>query len=306
VNKTLSVESPKLTGAGIALALISALGFSTLGIFAASLYAEGFSIPQTLAWRFTISSVFLWIVLGARKVLGPGIRTGRMGKNAFRNLMLLAVFGFTPQAGLYFLVVKMLAPGIASLLLYLYPVFVLLLSAIFFKRQPTKGQLIALTMSFLGCVVTFFSPGNYPLAGLLLGVLVAISYAGYLVFGERILVSFNPIFSTAVIMSVAAIFYWFLVIVSGSPPRLPAGLSQWLPTIGIALVATVWPITTLMMAMKKAGAANVSLLSTIEPVSTVLLSALLLGETLTMNRLWGGLFIIGSVVALRVFSTKKV
>lgn len=140
VNKTLSVESPKLTGAGIALALISALGFSTLGIFAASLYAEGFSIPQTLAWRFTISSVFLWIVLGARKVLGPGIRTGRMGKNAFRNLMLLAVFGFTPQAGLYFLVVKMLAPGIASLLLYLYPVFVLLLSAIFFKRQPTRGS----------------------------------------------------------------------------------------------------------------------------------------------------------------------
>ncbi|MDP2790614.1 MAG: DMT family transporter [Rectinemataceae bacterium] len=298
-------ESRALTAGGIAFALISALGFSTLGIFATSLYAEGFSVPQTLAWRFTIASAFLWIVLGAKKALQPGIQIGGKGKNAFRNLMLLAIFGFTPQAGLFFVAVKLLAPGITSLLLYLYPAFVLLLSALFFRRHPTKGQLIALTMSFLGCIVTFFSPGDYPVAGLLLGVFVAITYAAYLVFGERILISFTPIFSTAVIMSVAAVFYWFLVLVSGLPPRLPAGLSEWFSIVGIGLVATVWPITALMVAIKKAGAANVSLLSTVEPVSTVLLSALLLGEKLTMNRLWGGLFIIGGVVALRLFSTKK-
>lgn len=305
MNETASTGSPKLTGAGIAFALISALGFSTLGIFAASLYAVGFSVPQTLAWRFTIASAFLWVVLGFRKALRPEIQVGGKGKNAFRNLMLLAFFGFTPQAGLFFLAVKMLAPGISSLLLYLYPAFVLLLSAIFFRRQPTKGQLIALTMSFLGCIVTFFSPGDYPLAGLLLGVFVAITYSGYLVFGEKVLAGFDSIFSTAVIMSVAAIFYWTLILVAGLPTRLPAGFSEWLPIVGIALVATVWPITTLFVAMKKAGAANVSLLSTIEPVSTVFLSALLLGETLTMNRLWGGLFIIGGVVALRLFSAKK-
>ena len=298
-------EGRQLTGAGIAYALISALGFSTLGIFAASLYGSGFSVPQTLAWRFTIASAFLWLLLGIRKVLRPGLKVGGRGKNAFRNLFLLAIFGFTPQAGLYFLVVKMLAPGITSLLLYLYPAFVLLLSAVFFNRHPTKGQLVALTMSFLGCIVTFFSPGEYPLAGLLLGVFVAFSYAGYLVFGERIFASFDPIFLTAVIMAVAAIFYWFLVLVSGLSPRMPAGLSEWLPILGIGLIATVWPITTLFLAMKKAGAANVSLLSTIEPVSTVLLSALLLGERLTMNSLWGGFFIIGGVVALRLFSTKK-
>ena len=305
MNETPYTGSQKLTGAGIAFALISALGFSTLGIFAASLYAEGFSVPQTLAWRFTLASIFLWILLVARKVLQPGVQTGGKGKGAFRNLMLLAVVGFTPQAGLYFLVVKMLDPGITSLLLYLYPAFVLLLSAVFFRRKPTKGQLIALTMSLLGCVVTFFSPGDYPLAGLLLGVFVAFTYAGYLVFGERILISFPPIFSTAVIMSTAAVFYWFLVLVSGPPPRVPSGLSEWLPTIGIALIATVWPITALMVAMKKAGASNVSLLSTIEPVSAVLLSALLLGERLTLNRLWGSLFIIGGVLALRIFSTNK-
>lgn len=212
-------ESRQLTAAGIAFALISALGFSTLGIFAASLYAQGFSVPQTLAWRFTIASAFLWIVLGARKILRPEILAGGKGRHSFRNLMFLAVFGFTPQAGLFFVAVKMLAPGITSLLLYLYPAFVLLLSAIFFRRQPTKGQLIALTMSFLGCIVTFFSPGNYPLAGLLLGVFVALTYSGYLVFGERILAGFDPIYSTAVIMTVAAVFYWFLTLVSASPWR---------------------------------------------------------------------------------------
>jgi len=322
MNEKMAAKTVGLSGAGMALALVSAIGFSTLGIFATNLYGYGFSVPQTLAWRFTVASAFLWCFLGIRKGIGRKAMgskkstekafhedqgSGAEGKKsrAFRNLLLLALFGFTPQAGLYFLTVKLLAPGITSLLLYLYPAFVLLLSAFFLRRKPTTGQLIALTISFLGCVVTFFEPGEYPMAGLLLGVLVAISYGVYLVSGEKILAGFDPFFSTAVIMTTAGIFYWALLFVARLPVKVPGSAMEWVFIACIALVATVLPITSLFSSMKRIGATNASLISTVEPVMTVLLSALILGEKLTANRIWGGLFIIGGVVTLRLFSLRR-
>lgn len=317
MNEKMAVKPAGLSGAGMALALVSAIGFSTLGIFATNLYGYGFSVPQTLAWRFTVASAFLWCFLGIRKWIGskknaeqafhedPGGGAAGIKSRAFRNLLLLALFGFTPQAGLYFLTVKLLAPGITSLLLYLYPAFVLLLSAFFLRRKPTPGQLIALTVSFLGCVVTFFEPGEYPMAGLLLGVLVAVSYGVYLVSGEKILAGFDPFFSTAVIMTTAGIFYWALLFIAGLPVKVPGSAKEWIFIACIALVATVLPITSLFSSMKRIGATNASLISTVEPVMTVLLSALILGEKLTANRIWGGLFIIGGVVTLRLFSLRR-
>lgn len=313
-------EAPSagLSPAGIGFALVSAICFSTLGIFAASLYARGFSVPQTLAWRFATASFFLWGALAARSLLSHrdpagGRRTWLKGDNANRGkrgralltLLLLALLGFSPQAGLYFLTVKILAPGITSLLLYLYPAFVLVLSALLFHRKPSIGQLLALSMSLIGCIVTFFAPGNYPVAGLLLAVLVALSYGAYLVVGERIFAGYDSLFSTAVIMTVAGLVYWAWVLMTGQSIKAPASLAEWLLVAGIAIVATALPITTLFAAMKKTGAANTSLISTVEPVATVLLSSLLLGEALTANRIWGGAFIIGGVVTLRIFSRAK-
>ncbi|HWP68823.1 MAG TPA: DMT family transporter, partial [Rectinemataceae bacterium] len=270
---------------------------------------------------FTGASCFLWIVLGLRKLLRSGVNRknegaggeggGKSGKSSGKSgksltgLLVLALFGFTPQAGLYFVTVKMLAPGITSLLLYLYPAFVLLLSALFLGKKPSKGQLAALAMSLFGCLLTFFKPGKYPILGLLLGVLVAMAYGIYLVVGEKILAGFDPLFSTAVIMTVAGTVYWALLIAGGMPLKAPSSAKDWLFVAGIALVATVLPITTLFSAMSRVGAANTSLISTIEPVSTVLLSVLFLGEELTAGRIWGGAFIVGGVVALRVFSRSR-
>ncbi len=240
-----------------------------------------------------------------RKLVGASSaeRPGKRAK-AFRNLLLLALFGFSPQAGLYFLTVKLLAPGITSLLLYLYPAFVLLLSAIFLRKKASVGQVLALSMSVIGCMITFFTPGNYPLIGLLLAVLVAVAYGGYLVVGEKVFAGYDSLFSTAVIMTVAGLVYWAWLLAARLPIKTPDGGREWLLVAGIALIATALPITTLFAAMKRAGAANTSLISTIEPVATVILSGVFLGERLTGNRVVGGLFIIAGVITLRIFSRK--
>jgi len=280
---------------GVILALLSAAGFSTLGVFAKLVYAEGLSVPEVLAWRFTVAALVLWaIVLLGRRPL----------PRRLLPVLLLGLLGFAPQAGLYFLTIRILDPGITSLLLYTYPSFVVLFSFLLFRRRPTRVQLAALGLSLAGCVVTFWRRGDYPMGGLLLGAFVGLAYGAYLVAGEKVLREVDSISATAVIMVAAAGVYWAFALAQaaagGRAPRLPSSPMAAGGIVGIALLATVLPITALFGSMRRIGAADASLVSTLEPVLTVGLSALVLGERLGPAQLAGGLLILAAVVALNL------
>ena len=248
-------------------------------------------MPETLAWRFTFSALILMsvVLIGRRplpKRLGP--------------VVLLGFLGFAPQAGIYFLTLSFLDPGITSLLLYTYPSFVVILGFILWRRRPAKRQLLALALSLSGCVVAFWRQGNYPLVGVLLGLAVGFTYAAYLVASERVLAEVDSIVATAVLMCASAIVYWIVAFAS-SPggPKAPQGFETigWL--LGLSVVATVVPIVCILAAVRKIGAADASLVSTLEPVLTIALSAAFIGERFGPAQIAGGALILAAVLLLR-------
>jgi len=281
---------------GILLAVASSACFSTLGLFARLVYSEGFSVPQALAWRFTVASSILWTIVGLGSRAGARRRPALGPK--LLPVLLLGVLGFAPQAGLFFVTLRFLDPGIASLLLYLYPSFVILLALMFLRRKPNRVQAISLLLSLAGCAITFFKPGAYPLAGLALGLLVAAAYAGYLVVSEKILAGADPIRATAVIMLSAAIIYWLIAAATG-PLKAPTTPAAIIGILGMAVFATVLAITALFASIGAIGASDTSLFSTVEPALTVVLSAIFLGERLGPAQMVGGALIIAAVVVLR-------
>ncbi|MCX7024011.1 MAG: DMT family transporter [Spirochaetes bacterium] len=278
--------------AGVAFAAVSATGFATLGLFAKLIYSRGFTVLQALSWRFTVAAAALWIYLAVSGTLR--IRAGKT-----RRLLLLGIFGFAPQAGLFFATVRILDPGIASLLLYLYPSFVILLSLVFLRRKPTGLQLVALGLSLSGCALTLWKSGSYPPLGLALGVLVALSYGGYLVVGEKALEGADPIYATAVIMAVSAAIYWIAAIAVDGP-AVPTDGTVILGIAGVAFAASILPIVTLFASIKRIGASEASLVSTVEPVLTVALSALIIGERLGAAQAAGGVLIVAAVVVMNL------
>ncbi len=282
-------------GRGIALALVSAAGFSTLGLFAKLVYAQGFRVPETLAWRFTFAATFLWMVVLAGKRSLP--------KPAW-PILLLGLFGFAPQAGLYFLTLSYLDPGITSLLLYTYPSFVLLFAFLLWRKKPNRIQLLALLLSLAGCVVAFWRRGNYPLVGLLLGIAVGFTYGAYLVAGEKVLKDVDSIVATALVMLAAAVVYW-IVAFAGGKPQVPHDLLTFGGLAGLSIIATVIPITALFASMRRIGAADASLVSTLEPVLTVVLSGLIIGERLGPAQLAGGALILVAVVILGLYERRS-
>lgn len=282
-------------GRGILLALVSSAGFSTLGLFAKLVYGQGFSVAGTLAWRFTLAAAFLWVVVvAARRPLPKKVWP----------VLLLGLVGFSPQAGLYFVTLRFLDPGITSVLLYTYPSFVVLFGFALWKKKPTKIQLVALALSLAGCVVAFWKSGSYPAAGVALGIAVGISYAAYLVAGEKVLAGVDSISGTALVMSVAACVYWVAAIASDGV-RLPDTGAAIGGLACIALLATVIPIVTLFSSMNLIGAADTSLVSTLEPVLTILLSAIFLGERLGAAQLAGAVLVLSAVLILALSARKK-
>jgi len=275
---------------GVAFAVVSAISFSTLGLFAKLAYSQGMAPAQALAWRFSLAALVLWAIL---------LKSGgyRRPLREYRNTLLLGVLGFAPQAGLYFMTVKYLDPGLASLLLYLYPAFVVAFSFMFIKRRPQLPQIVALVFSSAGCVLTLWTRGSYPILGYFFGIAVAITYAAYLVAGEKVMRGLDPVFIVANLLASSAVVYWIITLATGAffLPTSPAAIAG---IVGIAVVGSVIPIVTLFASIRLIGSSDASLVSTIEPLFTVVLSALIFGERLTGLQLAGGALILIGVLLL--------
>ncbi len=277
---------------GVAFAVVSAISFSTLGLFAKLAYSQGMAPAQALAWRFSLAAIVLWAIL---------LKSGgyRRPLREYRNTLLLGVLGFAPQAGLYFMTVKYLDPGLASLLLYLYPAFVVAFSFMFIKRRPQLPQIVALVFSSAGCVLTLWTRGSYPILGYFFGIAVAITYAAYLVAGEKVMRGLDPVFIVANLLASSAVVYWIITLATGAffLPTSPAAIAG---IVGIAVVGSVIPIVTLFASIRLIGSSDASLVSTIEPLFTVVLSALIFGERLTGLQLAGGALILIGVLLLNL------
>jgi drug/metabolite transporter (DMT)-like permease len=106
----------------------------------------------------------------------------------------------------------------------------------------------------------------------------------------------SAVSSSTVIFASAGIVYGVLTVVNH--PHWPSSSSGWLAIAAITLIATIIPVVTFLAGLKLIGPTDASMLSTLEPVVTVLLAAWLFGERLSPVILIGGGLILGAVILL--------
>jgi len=275
--------------AGTLYILASAACFGSMAIFARMAYASGVDIPTLLLLRFTTAAVLMWTLLFARGVKLP------KGKGL---VMLLAMgsIGYAGQAFSYFTALTLASAGLVSLLLYLYPAIVAILARLVFRHPLTRLQIAAILVALVGSVLTIGKAGDGKPLGIFFGLLAAFIYSIYILTGSRFPKDVTPIASTAVICSAAAATYACVVAVKGFQP--PGTGTGWFAVFAIALVCTVLAILFFFEGLERVGAVRASVFSTLEPVFTILLAALVLGEAITPARVLGGALIVGAVLLL--------
>ncbi|MBA4374892.1 MAG: EamA family transporter [Anaerolinea sp.] len=271
---------------GIGLIVISAASFGTLPIIGRFAYADGMDVTTMLFLRFTIASLLMLAWMAIRKEPLPRGRT-------LLQLAGMGGLGYVGQSFSFMSAIQYASTGLVALLLYLYPVFVSILSVIFLKARLTPKKMLALGLATAGAALTA-NPQGGQLPGILLAISAAAIYAVYIIVGTGVMQKATAIQSSTIIFASAALVFGGLTAARG--PHWPATGGGWLAVAAIAVVATIIPVATFLAGLKIIGPTDASLLSTLEPVVTVALAALILSESVQPVMLLGGGLILAAVL----------
>jgi drug/metabolite transporter (DMT)-like permease len=286
---------------GVALCLLSCLGFGAMAIIAKDAYAAGAGVLTLLTVRFALAAVALWAI-----VVAAGRRDPRAGRRprALRPALAALALGagvYAAEAGLFYAALSRMDASVTELLLYAYPGIVLLAAALLGRERVTaqRGGALALATGGVALVMLGGGSGALDPLGVVLALGSAVAYAGYVLAADRLGGRIEPFALAALIATGAAVALAAAGLASGA--LHPAALSPraWADAAGLALLCTVLPMVTLYAGMRRVGPATASIVSCAEPVLTVALAVAVLGERLGPVQVAGGALVVLAVVLLQ-------
>jgi drug/metabolite transporter (DMT)-like permease len=238
--------------------------------------------------RFGCAAVLMLVILLARREKFP------RGK-ILLQLIGMGALGYVGQSFSYLTAIRFASAGLVALLLYLYPTFVFILSVFVFRERVTWIKIAAIILALIGTALTVDPAGGQSF-GILLAIAAALIYSVYIIVGTNVMKHVSVVQSSLVIFASAGTVYGLLMALNGV--HLPSTSSGWISIAGIVLVATVIPVVAFLAGLERIGPTNAAMLSTLEPVVTVLLAAWIFGEQLQPIALFGGGMILAAVIML--------
>ena len=288
---------------GALLVLLAGVFWGSMGIFVRSLNAYGFGSVQIVCLRMTVAALLFALLLLLRG--RGGFLIALRDVPLFLGLGLMSVLFFTVC---YFRAIEIMPLSTAAILLYTSPIWVMLMSALFFREKLTPRKLLALALAFLGCVlVSGVSGGGLTPQGLLIGLGAGFGYALYSILGTVALRRYPPLTVTTWTFLIAAAGCW-LVCGAGELLRTlsaaPPGTMLWLiPLSGV--VTAVIPYLAYTKGLQTTEAGRAAILATIEPVVATLIGSLVFREVLTLSAALGILLVLAAIALLNLPKKQK-
>ena len=275
---------PKETRAVVTV-LAGATLLGSMGAWGRAVYRFEADPMVVVTWRAIIGVAALAGILAASR---PALL--RIPMPAIPFFLAYGFFGVTLNFWSYFSAVKYTTLAVAITLLYTYPMFVTLFSAVFLGERLTRGKLAAAALTVLGsAMVARIHQADFlrvNLRGILFGLLTALSMAVYSILGKRAVSRYAP---WTVVLYAFAGGGLFLALASG--PGLLAARDYpppaWGWIVGLALVPSLGGYALFTLGLRDLPASQVSVIATWEVVTAALLGWLLFGEQLTLAQTAG-------------------
>ncbi|MFP2905083.1 DMT family transporter [Pyxidicoccus sp. 3LFB2] len=276
--------------AGFLIVALSGVCFGALGLFGRTAYAAGADVVSLLFLRFTLAGAVLAGVMVVRRQPLPGLKV-------VLALMGLGGVFYVTEAGAYFAALQHAPAGLVALLLYSFPALVALLQRFVFGERLGRVKWLAVALALGGTALTAdLDQGGVKPLGVMLGLLSALLYAVYVVLSARVASQAGPLASSTLILCSAGAALGLVVLVRG--PAFPTTSLGWAAVVALALVSTVAAVLLFFVGMARIGPVNTSLVSTMEPLTAVVIGALFMDERLSARQLVGGLLILTAAVML--------
>jgi drug/metabolite transporter (DMT)-like permease len=293
--------SPSYRFWGIAFALAGTVSFAFRPILIKLGYSmHPVSATTLLFLRMTLSLPFFlamaWWVRGGAEI----------SRRDWLGIVGLGFLGYYFSSLLDFIGLQYVSAGVGRLIMFLYPTLVIILSAVFLKRNPTAKELVALAITYTGIALVLSSQiaaapeSRLFVFGALLIFSSAMCYAVYLVTGSQLVRRVGSMRFTAytMIVSTAPAIIQFAVLEAPAALQLPAQL--WWVAVVLALACTVLPVLLVAEALKRIGANHFALIGALGPVTTVLADFALLDGALGAAQIAGAALVISGVLLVSI------
>ena len=269
---------------GYPAGIITGITYGLNPLFAMPLMNKGVAIGSILFFRYFFAVLILGGFLLLRK---------QSFKVSFKQAGILLVLGllYTSSSLFLFEAYKYIASGLATTLIFLYPVLVAIIM-VFLKTIPSWPVWLAIAATFGGVILMTQGEAGESLnpTGIFLSLGSALVYAFFIVIINRSksIASIPNTLLTFYALSTGVFVFLIKLILSGTP--ILSGIcatSDWLNLIGLAILPTIISTATLAVATRNIGATKASVLGVFEPITAILVGTLMFGEPLTFNIILG-------------------
>ena len=277
---------------GVILAIISAICYGMNPLGALFLYEEGLNVNSVIFYRFIFASILLAIFMIIKK---------DSFYLKFKEIILLALLGllFGISAISLFNSFLYMDAGLASTVLFIYPIFVAIIMALFFKEKNSIITILSKVFAFLGVVLLYESDGaNVSNFGIFLVIVSSLCYAIYIVIINQYLKisALKVTFYSMLFCTITILIHSFF---DSSLNIMPlVNFNMWFYTIFLALVPTIISLLFLIKAIQLIGSTSASILGALEPLTAVLIGVYVFNEKITFWLVIGIVFILFGVILI--------
>ncbi len=286
---------------GYPAGIITGVTYGLNPLFAVPLMQNGASIESILFFRYAIAVTLLGAFLLLRR---------HSFRITWKQAGVLLVLGllYTTSSLTLFEAYRYIASGLATTIVFLYPVLVAIIM-VFLRVVPSWPVWLSIALTFAGVVIMTQGDSSQAVRpmGLLLSFTSALVYALFIVIINRskVISGVSNSLLTFYALSVGTLVFWGKIAMSDA--GIMTGLTAhtaWLNLVGLAVLPTIVSTATLAIATRNIGATKASVLGVFEPVTAILVGTFVFGEALTANIVIGILISMGAITFM-IAKTKR-
>ena len=285
---------------GILCAVGAAVCYGTNPLGALNLYAEGMNTPSVLFYRFGLAWLIIAVVMAYKAI--RRLEGLRITRREFLTLTALGLLFIGSSLTLYLSFHHMPA-GVASTILFTYPVMTALIMTLFFRERVRLATVASIVLSLAGVLLLYWGDtgGTLSGVGVVLVLVSALTYALYIVVVDK-----SPLAMSSFKINFYVLFYCaagmaLFALLSGQPLQLPPTPRAWLWVGWLAVVPAIMALVMMVYAAKWLGSTPTAILGALEPTTAVLIGVFVFGEPFG-PRLLAGIVLILAAVTIIVLS----
>lgn len=280
---------------GYFLGAVAAISYGLNPLFALPLYADGMTADSVLFWRYLVAIPLMALMIKMR---------GRSFKVSWKQMGILVVLGLIVALSslMLFMSYNYMDVGIASTMLFVYPIMVALIMALFFKERVSKPTIVSIIMA-TGGIGLLFQPSGGAEAGLsvvgsIMVMISALSYAIYIVAVNKSSLCNVATLTVTFYVLLFGLLLFASRLINVGHIEMPSAdnLYLWGCVAGLAIFPTAISFACTTGAIQYIGSTPTAILGALEPVTGVVVGVAVFGEQLTASSFSGLLLILVAVI----------